>query len=329
VVLIFSDTEDQSAGNVILWLEYLEEPYIRITENSKITNVFIAHDTTTEINQNKSIGLSFSVDGKELQLSEIKSVWIRRGQIRLGYSYQLSKNDDINKYLQYHYENDMEDLKNFIFSQLNSQCYVLGSIHINRMNKLETLLIASEVGLKIPNWKISGDTEKLKKIEDLNNPIIMKGISETLDFPIPINNKSYKWYTSRYESSKERKVFWPTLFQVKIKKQFELRILYVDGTFFSTAIFSHLDSNSEIDFRKGNANELIYHPYTLPNEIKNALQKLMFNCNLNFGSIDMIYSQNNEYYFLEVNPMGQYDYYAQVCNFNVDKYIAQKLICNE
>ena len=76
MVLIFSDTEDQSAGNVILWLEYLDEPYIRITENSKITNVFIIHDTATEINQNKSIGLSFSVDGKELQLCEIKSVCV-------------------------------------------------------------------------------------------------------------------------------------------------------------------------------------------------------------------------------------------------------------
>ena len=46
---------------------------------------------------------------------------------------------------------------------------------------------------------------------------------------------------------------------------------------------------------------------------------------LNFGCIDMIYSQNNRYVFLEVNPVGQYDYVSQNCNYSIHEFIAKQL----
>lgn len=44
------------------------------------------------------------------------------------------------------------------------------------------------------------------------------------------------------------------------------------------------------------------------------------------GSIDIIKSTNGKYYFLEVNPVGQYLAPSFLCNYNLPKIIAEWLI---
>lgn len=40
----------------------------------------------------------------------------------------------------------------------------------------------------------------------------------------------------------------------------------------------------------------------------------------------MIVTPDDEYVFLEVNPVGQYDYVGKRCNYQLDKEIALTLI---
>lgn len=44
------------------------------------------------------------------------------------------------------------------------------------------------------------------------------------------------------------------------------------------------------------------------------------------GSLDILYSNDNNFYFLEVNPVGQFDYVSYFGNFNLYKLTAEKLI---
>jgi glutathione synthase/RimK-type ligase-like ATP-grasp enzyme len=67
-------------------------------------------------------------------------------------------------------------------------------------------------------------------------------------------------------------------------------------------------------------------PVQIPSEIKNKLILLMKQLQLESGSIDMIVTPNNEYVFLEVNPVGQFDYVSKLCNYFIEKEIAVKLI---
>ena len=46
---------------------------------------------------------------------------------------------------------------------------------------------------------------------------------------------------------------------------------------------------------------------------------------LNTGSIDLIYSKNNEYIFLEVNPVGQFGFLSLMTNQNLFYEIAKIL----
>jgi glutathione synthase/RimK-type ligase-like ATP-grasp enzyme len=47
---------------------------------------------------------------------------------------------------------------------------------------------------------------------------------------------------------------------------------------------------------------------------------------LDTGSIDMIKCTDGKYYFLEVNPVGQYDMISMPCNFHLSEIIASELI---
>ena len=63
----------------------------------------------------------------------------------------------------------------------------------------------------------------------------------------------------------------------------------------------------------------------MPIEIENNLAELMKHLNLNSGSIDLIYGCDKKYYFLEVNPVGQFGMTSYPCNYYIEKKIANYL----
>lgn len=93
------------------------------------------------------------------------------------------------------------------------------------------------------------------------------------------------------------------------------------------AIFSQQSEQTKIDFRKYDpVKPNRCTPYKLPAEIENKIDRLMRRIKINSGSIDMIYSPNGQYYFLEVNPIGQFGMTSFPCNYPIEKRIAQYLI---
>lgn len=98
------------------------------------------------------------------------------------------------------------------------------------------------------------------------------------------------------------------------------------GKFYSMAIFSQNDNQTSVDFRNYNYNKPNRKvPFQLPMEIEKKLDILMKKLDFNSGSIDMIVTVENEYVFLEVNPLGQFSMTSFPCNYNVEKIIAEYL----
>lgn len=114
--------------------------------------------------------------------------------------------------------------------------------------------------------------------------------------------------------------FFPSLVQNYIEKKYELRIFYLNGEFYSMAIFSQKDNQTIIDFRNYNKtkpNRTV--PYKIPDCQAIKLDLLMKKLEINCGSIDMIVTNDNEYVFLEVNPVGQFGMVSYPCNYNLEK----------
>ena len=121
--------------------------------------------------------------------------------------------------------------------------------------------------------------------------------------------------------------FPASLFQQYIDKEFDIRIFYLNGTLYPMVIFSQKDRKTKIDFRNYNfidPNRTI--PFKLPKEIENKLTHFMREKKMDASSIDMVKCKlTGKYYFLEVNPWGQFGMVSKPCNYFLEKKIAELL----
>ena len=93
------------------------------------------------------------------------------------------------------------------------------------------------------------------------------------------------------------------------------------------AIFSQLDTQTEVDFRKYNfekPNRTV--PYELPEGLRSKIAILMSRLGLDTGSLDLIRAADGRYIFLEVHSIGQFRMVSRPCNYNLEKKVAERLI---
>jgi len=117
--------------------------------------------------------------------------------------------------------------------------------------------------------------------------------------------------------------FFPSYIQEYIEKKYELRIFFIETEFWAMAIFSQNDDQTKTDFRNYNHSKPNRNiPYVLPKELEEKLIRLSKKTGVNCGSIDMIVTKNDEYIFLEINPIGQFGMVSNPCNYYLHERIA-------
>ena len=120
--------------------------------------------------------------------------------------------------------------------------------------------------------------------------------------------------------------FAPSFFQANVLKRFEIRVFFIEEHFFAMAIFSQQNTRTQTDFRHyddNKPNRMV--PFKVPGQLKKKLMYLMDELELRTGSIDLIYSRDKEFYFLEVNPIGQFGMTSAPCNYNLEEKVAEYL----
>jgi hypothetical protein len=301
-IFIISESFDKSAQNIMEWLYFygekntrknvdtdFEKFYIKISNNSlqsSLTNKFI-------LNRRGYIPLM----PQELK----KTIWgdyLKREQLPvLFYLENLNKSNYIGSY-------------NQEFSN----------------NKILNLRLAADSGLKIPNTIVTNNKENLLQFIEKGKKYITKSIY--ISPYIETTKESYYGNgTIELDTNNISENFAPSLVQEYIEKEIEIRVFFIQDTFYSMAIFSQKNIKTKIDFKnydKENPNRNV--PFLLPDEILTSIKRFIKKTDSNTGSIDLILRPTGDYVFLEINPMGQYDWLSENCNYYIDKKIAEILI---
>lgn len=233
--------------------------------------------------------------------------------------------EDIKKNFYYEYLNSTQ----LFYSQLLKVGKKLGNFRKVRINKLEVLKMAKSCSIEIPASIITGQKTDVQNFMLKKGNLITKAISEIFDVKTKSDNQTnlYINYTQEITElvlGEMPESFSYSLFQEKLDKEIEIRTFFLDGKCYSMAIFSQLDKQTSVDFRKYSNNRRV--PYKLPCELESNILKLMANLELNTGSVDIVKTKDGRYVFLEVNPTGQYGMVSDPCNYYLDKKIAEYLI---
>lgn len=266
MILILSSAEFQtSIDKVIDWLKFYDYPFLRINglNDNELTNF------KYDINQ-----LCVEINEVRIDFSKIGAVWFYRwgapnnhGVLNLHENFK-NQFDNIDKHLR----SIKEIINGLFFIELQGK-YFLSERETSSLNKLRTLKIAQDYGLKIPDTLFTNSINEIKSFKHKLQDIIVKPSSELMQFVI--DNNLFSSLTSLInendinELSSNYEFIYPTLVQSKIEKKFEIRIFYIDEVFYSMAIFSQGDDKTKIDFR--NYNEDMPNrnvPFKLPKEIE-------------------------------------------------------------
>lgn len=319
MTFLLSRPKDDTTVAVIQWLQQKGKKFFRMNTIDDINVLY--HSIPGDI--------AYFEDyrGKRVSLGSINSYYFHGGSIIIPIrgADEIELTMQISKWKQ----QEATALFRFIFNNIEEKRgFGLSPFSSIIINKLNVLQIAKKEGLNIPPSSIVSDKKKLKSLKSKWGRIINKSIDDGIYIEtekILINGqRTVEVIEGDIESIAE--TFFPSLVQKLIEKIYEIRVFYFRNRFYSIAIFTQNNKESKIDGREKNIQKPNREvPYSLPKEMEDKLCCFMNKLNLNYGSIDLIYSTDNNYYFLEVNPYGQYGFLSSSGNYYLEKEIAEYL----
>ena len=318
MIAIFSFENDPTTDRVINWLIHLKANFIRINSED-IFNI-------SYFDFNEGI----LVLGKEerIDLNKIKIAWYRRWgsykQIKNTHSkYNLNE-----RQVSEEIRREADEISKYIFWFLSKTKWLSNPFRIKDYNKLKALKLAKQVGLSVPESLLIGDRYYFK---NSTSGYITKSIGDGDVYYLNKDTmlKSFAHEIDSNLASIVNETFFPSLLQKKINRVLELRVFYLNGGFYATAMI--VKENNKIDIKlatSANQSLVNFIPYKLSTEIKIKLNKFMKHLGLNLGAFDLILDSDETIHFIEMNPIGQFIGYSFPCNYMLEKLVAEYLINN-
>jgi ATP-GRASP peptide maturase of grasp-with-spasm system len=324
MILIISQAEGEHSTVMVMdWLHYRQANYRRIN-GSDVMHHFTYHIDNTGENEVESTNTYF----KDIEESP-NVVWYRRWMgrnVALRDGHRLGGDDNFLNVFNF-VRHERSTLRQHFLTQL-TPTHRLGNPDKDALNKLDVLIAAGKAGLKVPRTIVTSSRQMLLSFCEATDGVIVKSLKDP--GMLSYQEKAYVSYTATLTSEDVTRLpstFFPSLVQEQIEKAFEIRVFYLDGQCYAMAIFSQSNQQTQVDFRKyDKAHPNRNVPYTLPPAIIESLQILMKSLDLNCGSIDMIKTPEGQYYFLEINPVGQFGMVSFPCNYFLEEKIADWLI---
>lgn len=311
--MILCITHSQDFYNIDIFFEYLKAkniPFFRL--NSDRLN----HLQKISINED-----SFELTdefGNTINSKDIKAVWHRK-------AWGISVPEDLDESYTKIFLKEYSSLRYNLFTILKDVPWINSLENENQIdgNKMFQLKIAKKHHLTIPKTIFSNDSDKITEFfhEHCDGKMVAKlhgVISKSMGGENLLSTNIIDENSLENISDIE---YCPMIFQPYVEKEYELRIVYLDGEFFTGKI-----NNSEnADWRVAQGN-YFWSDYDLPEHIKANLTSMMKEMGLYIGAIDMIKSKDGNYYFLEVNPQGEWGMLQKELNFPIAERIADNLI---
>lgn len=303
MILIISNSNDFSTNDVCEWLSFYDAAYHKLYAEDLI----FSYKISIEINNDNIIK-----DDSLINLSEIKSVWYRRFTY-----YNLYKNVEVNRNI----NSETGAIFDYLKEKLKNKFW-LNHPDYSTINKIYQLSKATEIGLNVPKSLITNKKSDLIKFLKKHPKTITKPLQRSLSYSD--DTGKYNSYTQAINlESMTKDEFAISMFQEEIEKKYEIRAFILNENIYSMAIFSQQNDKTKTDYRQYDfvkPNRKI--PYKFPISIEKKLLELMKLLKLNSGSLDIIKGKDGKYYFLEVNPVGQFGLLSNTCNYYIENKIA-------
>ena len=185
----------------------------------------------------------------------------------------------------------------YVNQELYNLCKRQGKVRLvekgaqSRFGKFLQMEVAA-CHFKVPAWRFT----KRRQSPEFNRPTVAKAL--TADFV-----ENYKFFYATQVESHHLDPEYPWFLQEEVEANFDLTVVYVAGRSFAFTLAREFEG---VDWRKHiNKKELPWRRHLLSSEQEDRIHNFMVESELEFGRLDFLLSEE-ELYFLEVNPNGQW-----------------------
>lgn len=160
------------------------------------------------------------------------------------------------------------------------------------------LEMAARWGLRVPATLVTNDPDEVGRLSrSLGEPLVFKILtSTTWQFA---ETREFK---PEHEPLLSGLRHAPAIFQ-RLIPGLDIRVTVVDRQAFPVAITAD-HPGARLDWRLDGAARCA--PHRLPLDVEKSLVRLVASLGLRYGAVDLRLTEEGEYYFLEVNPSGQF-----------------------
>ncbi len=303
--LIIANKEDFTSDFISIELEKSNKKYLRVNRDE-----FQDYKIIWNINKNE---MFIEMNANYYLIDDsLKGVYYR-APVYIRYYSKVSKEEQLYK------SQWMAFVKNLIC--FKKALWINNPVATYKAeNKMLQLRYAKEVGFRIPNTKVINSA--CKELKD-DKKYIIKSIDTLL---LRYEDKEAFLYSNIVDgqeiNSSELNIA-PIVVQDLLEPKIDLRVTVIGEYLFTVEI---LKSGNGVygDWRKEKDN-VSFIPYELPKHLCEKCILLVKKLGLVYGAIDLAIV-NDDYYFIEINPTGEWAWLVEEPGFNIDKKITETLI---
>ena len=305
-VLIISNTHDYSTDHVTYQLKKKGVEYLRLNRDS-FSNYNFSMDPVNEIILGNTNNLKFNINSNTLKSIYFRAPIYSRSNPRnvLPIETQLSKSQWAS------FIRGLIIFDDILWINHPQSTY-------NAEIKPFQLNIAKKIGFAVPETIITNDNSNSK----LFNKIAIKTLEPAI---FDLGDKESFIYTNILDSKELNNhdlSISPLIIQNALIPKIDIRVTVINKKVYAVSI-KHDNSGIEFDWRL-QKEDLQYELINLPLKIEKLCIKLLEKLGLKFGCIDLIF-HDETYFFIEINPTGEWDWLMHSLNLDIDLKIANEL----
>jgi hypothetical protein len=305
MLLIITHQQDYTVDFVVNQLNATSTPYFRLNCEDLLTTPHRVH---------------FAANGKLSfgKLAHISAVWFRRVKqpmLPVGTAPHVAE----------YVIGELSALLHNLYLLLDCKWVSQPTFIYQAENKLYQLKIAGTLGFTLPETLVTNERQALADFYRVHGgEVIVKPLHNSR--PVQPDGLQQVIFTNRLDpvhlQQLDRYDLTPGIYQRNIAKAYEVRVTVVGTTVFAAAVDSQAVAATQQDWRR---TKLPFKAYDLPAAEAHRCVALVQALHLRFGAIDLIKGTDGQYYFLEINPNGQWAWLETDCGLPISQAIITEL----
>jgi RimK-like ATP-grasp domain len=315
VVIIVSSNEDAHLEFVT---KHLLDEYVVVDAG----NILNGEELTFELQANKA-----RIFYKSKELNDVTGVWLRRPR-HLKRDIKIPVHENFEPYCR----SAIWEHFSQVYCSFPEAVWLSDRFNSERAeSKILQLQMAAEVGLHVPDTVITSGHQAAKAFVGSRPTSIVKSMSRTM--PVVGDNRHFlQLYATKLTPEKTLSYdglnLSPCIFQDAIEPAYDIRTTVVGDQVFSVKVLYDRQGEGDIrDWHLGyrQQNNIWYEKYTLPPGIARKCVRLVKKLGLQYGALDFVRDKKGKYWFIEINPSGQWAFMEADAGVPIGQAIAAVL----